>query len=67
MILKCNIVLPQLHKLHQMYQYSIKFEISIPNTVAIKIYFESKVSFFFLFVNINSLLVKGIDNIIKED
>ena len=27
-----------------MYHYSIKFEIRIPNTVAVRIYFESKVS-----------------------
>ena len=53
-----------------MYQYSIKFEIRIPNTVAVRIYFESKLSkffffffffFFFLLVKINSLLVKDVD------
>ena len=64
MVLKCNIVLTQFHKLQKMYQYAIKFEIRIPNSVTVRIYFESKVSwfcFFLNFVKINSLLVKDID------
>ena len=56
MVHKCNIVLTQFHKLQKMYQYTIKFEIRIPNTVTVRMYFESKVSWFCFFLNCKNKL-----------